>query len=93
VSWAASGKLARTLVSSSRSARASWLAGSWIRRSGPRDAGRVVVEYDPARAQQPPEIVDINEDGIEPVVAVHHRQVEPAALAHQAGRAICDSPA
>jgi hypothetical protein len=75
MSRAASGRLARTWSARREAPWASWLAGRWIRRSGPRDAGQVVVVYghDPARAQQPREIVNINEDGIEPVVAVHHR--------------------
>lgn len=54
----------------------------------PGDARQVVVvnERDPARAQQLPKVEKINEYGIEPVVAVHDSQVEPAALAYQAGQ-------
>jgi hypothetical protein len=54
----------------------------------PRNARQVVVvnERDPAWAQQLPEVEQIDEDGIEPVVAVHDGQVEPAALARQAGQ-------
>src|SRR5215469_7829031 len=44
----------------------------------------VVNEHNPPWSHQPPKIVKIDEDGIEPVVAVHHRQVKPAALAQQA---------
>ena len=56
----------------------------------PRDARQVVIvdERDPARAQQPPKVGKIKEDGIESVVAVHDGEVEPAAFAHQARQ--CD---
>ncbi len=60
------------------------------RRRLPARCQQVVIvdEHDPARAQQPPKVGKIKEDGIESVVAVHDGEVEPAAFAHQARQ--CD---
>ena len=65
-------------------------------RGGPGDAGQpaVVEEDDPARAQQPAQVVQIDKDGIEAVVAIHNGQVEPARpCANSRGSAAWDSAA
>jgi len=46
----------------------------------------VVEEHDPARAQQPPQVVQVHEHGVESVVAIHDGQVEPAPLGKQPGQ-------